>query len=359
MFKARIYKRKLALVIPAHNEELVIAATIASAKKAGQPKRDIYVVDDASVDNTSLIASQMIHPNNVIKVAHSGKAGAIKKCVDFYNLTARYSWIHIADADGVFGPTYFKVFRHKLNPKYAAACGHVQSLPGGWVSKYRTFEYTIGLEIFRRLQAWLGTITVIPGPTSCFRSDIFDQLDFDHSSLTEDFDLTIQLHRARLGKIAYFPEAKSYTQDPKDFKDFKNQVVRWYRGFWQGQKKHQLAMRAQKIDAYMFFMIAETFIFTIELLLIMAFAALSQRGLSSLAMYFIFDIGFMLGWTTFAAALNKRWDIFTAFPLFYVLRFTNLYLFYKSFIEVIILGRFKTIKPGWETSSRRYRIQTR
>lgn len=359
MYKYKIYKRKLALVIPAHNEELVIAATIASAKRAGQPVRDIYVVDDASTDNTSQIASSLINPYNVIKVAHSGKAGAIKKAVEFYNLTARYDWIHIADADGVFGPTYFKVFRQKLNKKYAAACGHVQSLPGGWISKYRTFEYTIGLEIMRRLQAWLGTITVIPGPTSCFRSDIFNRLDFDHSSLTEDFDLTVQVHRKKLGKIAYFPQAKSFTQDPKDFTDFKNQVARWYRGFWQGLQKHSLAMRLQKIDAYMFFLLAETIVFTVELFLVLLWAALSQNGATALANYVIFDIGLMFGWTAFAAALNNRWDIFRAFPLFYVLRFTNLYLFYKSFFEVIVLGRFKTIKPGWETSGRRYRIQTR
>ena len=42
----------LALIIPAHNEELVIEATIISAMKAGQKRDDIYVVDDASTDKS-------------------------------------------------------------------------------------------------------------------------------------------------------------------------------------------------------------------------------------------------------------------------------------------------------------------
>lgn len=351
-------KHKLALVIPAHNEELVIASTISSAIEAGQSKRDIYVVDDASSDNTAHIAAQLLGNHNVLPVSHSGKAGAIKKAVKFYNLVNRYDWIHIADADGTFASTYFKIFRQKLKPEYAAACGHVQSLPGGWISKYRTFEYTIGLEIMRRLQSWLGTITVIPGPTSCFRSDIFDQLEIDHTSLTEDFDLTVQIHRKKLGKIAYFPQAKSFTQDPKDFQDFKAQVSRWYRGFWQGVRKHRLTLRRQRIDAYMLFMMLETLVFSAELLAMLLIAILSPMGGSALAIYVIFDIALMFTWSVFAASLNRRWDILAAFPLFYVLRFTNLYLFYKTYFEVILLKRFQTIKPGWETSSRRYRIQT-
>jgi hypothetical protein len=46
--KRRIYKRKLVLLLPAHNEELIIQATINSAIKAGQRKEDIFVVDDNS-----------------------------------------------------------------------------------------------------------------------------------------------------------------------------------------------------------------------------------------------------------------------------------------------------------------------
>lgn len=353
-------KNKLALVIPAHNEELVILHTIKSALAAGQKKQHIYVVDDNSTDATSEIAKTALPAKNVMKVRRSGKALAIKKAVKKFRITSRYHWIHIADADGVFDPNYFREFKTRLDSskKYAAATGHVQSLRGGWVSKFRTYEYTIGLEIMRRIQSWLGVITVIPGPTSCFRTDVFKKLDINHTSLTEDFDLTLQIHRKKLGKIAYIPQAKSFTQDPKDFKDFKNQVSRWYRGFWQGLRHHRVGLKPQKLDAYVLFTIGETLIFSFEIILLIALSTVSSVGQGLFAIYFLFDVLLMFGWAVFSAALNNRWDILQSFPLFYILRFTNLYIFYKSFVEVILLGKYKTIKPGWETGNRRYRIQT-
>lgn len=334
--------------------------TIKSALEAGQKKQHIYVVDDNSTDATSEIAKTVLPASNVVKVRRSGKALAIQKAVKKFKITKRYMWIHIADADGVFDPSYFREFKNRLdsNKKYAAATGHVQSLKGGWVSKFRAYEYTIGLEIMRRIQSWLGVITVIPGPTSCFRSDVFKKLDFNHTSLTEDFDLTLQIHRKKLGKIAYIPAAKSFTQDPKDYADFKNQVARWYRGFWQGLAQHRVTLRPHKLDAYVAFVIGETLVFSVEILLLLVLAFSSNFGLQQFAVYFLFDTVLMFCWAVFAAALNNRWDILDAFPLFYILRFTNLYLFFKSFVEVIVLRKFKTIKPGWETGNRRYRIQT-
>ncbi len=349
---------KLALVIPAHNEELVIEATIRSAMGAGQAKTDIYVVDDNSSDTTTQIATNLLGTDHVIKVERSGKALAIQKGVEHFNLLKRYEWVHISDADGVFGKHYFTIFKRRLSRKYVAACGHVQSLPGGWISQYRIFEYTIGLEIMRRIQSWLGTITVIPGPTSCFRTDIFPYLEFNNDSMTEDFDATIQIHRKKLGKIGYIPEAKAFTQDPKDFHDFVNQVNRWYRGFFQVARKHRLGFRTQKVDAYIMYMNGTALIQTVQLLLVLALALMSHYSLFILAVYILTDVIVTALWTLFAAIINKRWDIFKAFPLFYVLRYVNLYIFYRSFVEVIILRKFNTVKPGWDTAGRRYRIQT-
>src|SRR5262245_31013777 len=67
-------KKKLALLLPAHNEELILSTTIQSAVKAGQEKRDIFVVDDASTDNTRKIAIEMLGKDHVLTVRKSGKA---------------------------------------------------------------------------------------------------------------------------------------------------------------------------------------------------------------------------------------------------------------------------------------------
>ena len=160
----RVYRKKLAVLIPAHNEELVMDATITSAINAGMKKRDIYVVDDASTDLTAAIARVRLGADHVLQVERSGKAGAVKQAIESFGICEHYTWLHVADADSLFGSDYFRIFRRALNPrKFVAATGYVRSLQGCWISKFRVYEYTWGLDVIRRMQAWFGVITVIPG----------------------------------------------------------------------------------------------------------------------------------------------------------------------------------------------------
>src|SRR5258706_7834453 len=93
----RVAKRRLALILPSHNEELILAATIQSAVAAGQALRDIYVVDDASADGTRQQALKMLPAENVLSVGHSGKALAVRKAITYFRIEDRYVWVHIAD----------------------------------------------------------------------------------------------------------------------------------------------------------------------------------------------------------------------------------------------------------------------
>jgi poly-beta-1,6-N-acetyl-D-glucosamine synthase len=352
-------RRKLALIIPAHNEELVIEATIRSAIAAGQPKQDIYVVSDGSSDRTVALATGMLGAAHVLDAEHSGKAGTIKKGLEKFKIAQKYEWMHVADADSIFGANYFATFLKGLDgSKYIAATGYVQSLPGGWISKFRVYEYTFGFGFIRRIQAWLGIITVIPGPTSCLRTDILDKLDFEAGSLTEDFDITMQIHRQKLGKIQFMPQAKTYTQDPRTFADYVNQVSRWYRGFFQGVQAHKLGRRAHKLDLYLLILILQSFLYGGQILLWLPFVVGLTHTLVPVAVFFLAEVLVYFAVSLACAIAARRLDILVAFPFFYAMRLVNLYLFYRSFIEVIVLKRFQNSSGGWSVAGRRYAITT-
>ena len=348
-------KRKLALIIPAHNEELVLADTIASAIRAGQALCDIYVVNDSSSDQTQHIAETVLGPNNVLSVQRSGKAKAILQALEHFKINTRYYWVHVADADGVFASTYFAQLRSRLNLHDVAATGHIQSLKGGWVSKYRLYEYTLGLEILRRVQAFFGVIPVMPGPTSVYRTDILGKLDFTAGTLTEDMDITFQIHRQKLGRIAYIPQARTSTQDPKDLHDYYNQIQRWYRGNLQVIVRHRIGQRRQRLDFYICFVMLEQIILLGALSLV-PFIAWWSQDYGMFGRLFISDVSIFLALTIWAAALNRRPDVLGAFPLFYVLRAVNLYVFIKAGYEIVIRRRFQTAPVGWATTGRRYRL---
>jgi len=354
---SRIYKRKMALLLPAHNEELIIQATIRSAIAAGQAKEDIYVVDDASTDKTRRKAIELLGKRQVLTVTKSGKARAVYQAIIFFQIQERYVWLHVADADSVFGKDYFKIYRRALvGKKYAAAVGFVQSLRGNWISKYRVFSYTYGQQVLRRLQSWMGMVSVFPGPVTSFRTDIISKLDFSAESLTEDFDITLQFHRKKLGKIKYIPGAINYTQDPLTLRDFCKQTARWHRGFFQGVRRHKAGLRAQKIDMYIAFQLLETFLYVFQVFLLMPIIVVATRNWLAIPLVILVDYMVICVVAMFSAVASKRLSILSVLPSFYVMRMVELSIFIKAFFEVIILGRFKTNADGWKTEGRRYAL---
>lgn len=353
-------RRRLALLLPGHNEELIIATTIKSAVAAGQPLEDIYVVDDASDDRTRKEAIKLLPPENILSVEHSGKALAVKKAIAYFRIEKRYTWLHIADADSVFGPDYFKIYRSKLDANnYAVAVGFVQSLRGNWISRYRAFCYTYSQHVMRRLQSWLGMISVFPGPITCFRTDIIKHLDFISESFTEDFDITLQVHRKKLGKIRFIPRAVNYTQDPQRLGDFVKQTLRWQRGFFQGLLKYKIGSKFSVIDMSIMYQLIEVCIYFMQLAVLIPTIAFTTHQWWVLGLVFLADFAVMAVTALFSAAAIRRPSIIMSLPLFYFLRWVELGVFVWAFIEIVILRRFRTRQDvGWSVKGRRYQIST-
>lgn len=353
--KPQLKKGILALLIAAHNEELVIGDTINSAIVAGMKPENIYIVDDGSVDNTSKIAKSLIPSKNVLKTSQGGKGAALSKGAKRFKLTSRYRWIHIADADGAFSPRYFKIFRRELRTENAAATGYIRSLPGKRISEYRVFEYTIGMEIHRRVQALLNVVPVIPGPTACFRADVFGKLNFDNKSLTEDFDVTMQLHRLKLGKVQYIPKAIAYTQDPETLKDYTHQIARWNRGGLQSIIKYRMGRQLSLIDAYLSYTILQNLMFFLIYLVWVPYVTIIHSRPGAIATAFVVDVMVTFVITLLAATRSMRLDVISAFPFIYVLRWVSLGVFLKSFFEVVVLKKYRDTNGIWGERSTRYR----
>lgn len=347
-------KAIIALLIPAHNEAVVISDTLQSAIDAGMNPEHIYVVDDNSEDGTAKLAREVLPKGNVCRVRRSGKGLAIQKAVHKFQLSQHYRWIHIADADGRFANNYFRVMRRELRVKNAAATGYIRSLEGRYVSQYRVFEYTLGMEIHRRVQAFLGVIPIIPGPTSCFRSDVLSELDFNAKTLTEDFDVTLQIYRQSLGKIQFIPDAKAFTQDPYTLKDFMNQIIRWNRGVLQVMLRHKSFRHFAPVDLYLKYQIIQNLLFFFNFFIWVPYLVLSHYGVSALAVAFLSDVAISFTLTVFAATRAKRYDVIGGFPFVYALRWLSLLTFLWAFLEVVVLRKFRSADGIWNNS--RYKL---
>lgn len=347
--------KSLALLIAAHNEELVIENTINTAIASGQDPKHIYVVDDDSSDATSELARKLLPHKNIKKVKRSGKGLALMNGAKHFKLTQKYDWIHIADADGAFCSGYFPLLLKELNPENAAATGYLRSQQGGLISLCRVYEYAVVMEMSRRFQDLFGVIPIIPGATSIFRADVFERIDFSGGSMTEDFDVTMQVHRNKLGKIQFIPEAIAYTQDPKDLKDYIKQVERWNRGFVQVMRRHGLGRRLHRVDAIINYQLLVSFFCLANLLIWVPYQLWIMHSIALLGVMFVTDVITSFMMVVMVAAFVRRYDILEVFPFIYGLRWLNMFLFAKSMFEMVVLRKYRTSDGLWGTEGRRYK----
>ena len=97
-----------AIVIPAYNEELSLGKTLKKIPTNLSDKMEIVVIDDGSIDNTSIIANKY----NVNLLKHSrnrGNGAAVKTGLNFCK-NKKYDIAVILDADGQHNPMYLSDF---------------------------------------------------------------------------------------------------------------------------------------------------------------------------------------------------------------------------------------------------------
>ncbi|HSX42387.1 MAG TPA: glycosyltransferase family 2 protein [Candidatus Saccharimonadales bacterium] len=331
----------IAVVVPAYNEAAVLAESLKSLSTVVSSDH-IYVVSDGSTDQTARIAKASV-PNVLALKKNRGKAGALKALITKFRLTRRYDYIFFFDADTRISREFLKRVRRMLvDEKPALLVGTVGSGRNGLISAYRAYEYGFSHFFYKNAQNAMGTIVVAPGCASVYRSDVIDALDFTNHTLTEDLDLTMQIHHRRLGRIVYCPQATVATQDPATFSDYWKQINRWNTGFWQNFFLHKLYQPNRKINLEVLLLVADVGLW----LVILALAAvhplviLKLYGLSLL-------ISTSLGVAT-VALTGQFWALPYA-PLFGFFHLINLSSLIYSLFRATVRGR----QPlSWQKVSR-------
>lgn len=329
---------RIAVLIPAYNEELVIKGTIDALLIAGCAASDIYVVDDRSTDKTAEIARSC--GVNVYTVPENGgKARAQTQALDHFKLLNQYNWICFLDGDTKVDSKFYQemVKAATADPSVALYVGQVKSVKNDHVySATRAVEYAYGQDLAKQAQSNFNVIFVSPGCSSMYRTDVLSKLHIDPKTLAEDMDLTIQVHRER--KVAkYVPTAIVYTQDPSTLKDYTKQILRWYRGFWQVVLKHKIFgwQKKQGVDLYMMLLVVDATIFNRVIWLIGFMAAMPNRAHWIL----LSDIAVMFAVTLYGAFRTRRWDVIAKYPGSYLVGYVSIYTYLKAFIEIVLLRK--------------------
>lgn len=331
---------KIAVLVPANNEEKVISICLDAVLKMTSAQH-VYVVDDGSKDNTGKIARK--YTRNVVRTPNRGKAHALNFGIKNYNLTKKYNYILFMDADTKPSSSYLNFalrhFKNDKEKKIHCVIGRVKVSGNNWISKYRQWEYQISYLIHKKAQEYMKSILVAPGCATLYRSEVFKTLKFPSGTLTEDMDFTFQMHRNGLNYMVFDNKAIVYTIDPQNLKDFVKQLNRWYTGFWQVVRKHDVPWRGQVLDFEVAMLAVEglysgflVILFAISIIKFLFFGGFGVFIYPFLFDLIIFFIPSML-WSMWSDKDYTR--IFYIFH-FYFLRFLSSLIFLKSFFSGFI-----------------------
>ncbi|MCV0430046.1 glycosyltransferase [Nitrosopumilus sp.] len=232
---------KVSVVIPAYNEEKVIANTIEGLLETKYPNKEIIFVDDGSKDATLSIASRYKDKIRVLHKENGGKATAL----NYGMVYAKGEIIVIVDADTIIGRNALKeiVKGFEVNEHVAAVAGNIKVRNRkNWITICQALEYITGIQIIRRAFDIFGSITIVPGALGAFRKSFLTEAGaYGKDTIVEDFDQTIKLLKAGLITQGS-SKATAYTEAPNTLKDFVAQRKRWYRGNIQVLKRHSDAL---------------------------------------------------------------------------------------------------------------------
>jgi peptidoglycan-N-acetylglucosamine deacetylase len=238
------YHPRVAVLIPAYNEEKVIERTIQGALDSDYPNLRVIVIDDGSKDRTLEIARRAFAAEEaagrvlILTKPNGGKAEALNFGLEHIGDAEVFVGI---DADTIIAPDAIaRMVPHFLNPKVAAVAGNakVGNRVNLW-TRWQALEYITSQNFERRALNTMGAVSVVPGAIGAWRTALVREMGGYHiDTVAEDADLTMALLRSGY-RVEYEDRALAFTEAPTSANALMRQRFRWSFGILQSVFKHK------------------------------------------------------------------------------------------------------------------------
>jgi cellulose synthase/poly-beta-1,6-N-acetylglucosamine synthase-like glycosyltransferase len=227
------------ILIPAHNEEKVIHATISAMLGLDYPRDrlKIIVINDGSTDETRQIILRHAARDARVELfdVPSGEGGRGKsRALNLGLQRVTTDLIAVYDADNTpdRNALRYLVSELLLHPDLGAVLGKFRTVnkTASLLTRFINIE-TLGFQSMLQAGRWqMHGIATLPGTNFVMRTSLIRTLQgWDEEALTEDSELSIRIYQEGY-KIKYIPYAVTYEQEPQEWKVWIKQRMRWVRG---------------------------------------------------------------------------------------------------------------------------------
>lgn len=281
----------VSLLIPAHNEELVMGATLEAMLALDYPKDrlEIIVINDGSTDSTKEIIDSYRKRDNRIRLydVPQGEGGKGKsRALNLGLQIARSEFIAIYDADNTPAPDalQYLVAQLLMHPELGAVLGKFRTVnkDRNLLTRFINIETLSFQSILQAGRWWLLKIATLPGTNFVIRREVIEQLGgWDEDAMTEDAELSIRMY-INGWKIKYIPYAVTYEQEPERWDVWLRQRTRWVRGNNYVALKflrRRREIKSRRVQLEVFYLFAMYYIFFIAIIISDFIFLLTATGL--------------------------------------------------------------------------------
>ena len=235
---------RVAIVMPAFNEEEAIAASLTSLLDLDYAPEllEIVAVNDGSTDDTlprmQAVAARAGGRVHVIDLGRNrGKRAAMAAGIRATDAQI----IAFVDSDSVLEPDAMtKLVQGFHDPRVGAICGHadVLNLHATWLTKMQAVRYFVAFKVSKAAESLFNAVTCCSGCFSAYRREAvmphlewWESQTFLGSESTFGDDRSLTNCVLRDWQVRYESEAISHTIVPETFRQFMTQQVRWKRSW--------------------------------------------------------------------------------------------------------------------------------
>ena len=228
--------KKFAMVVAAHNEEIVISELVDSLKNIKYPNElyDIFVVADNCTDKTADIAQD--HGAIVLRrfnKIEKGKGFALEWAFDkIFKMEKKYDAFCIFDADNLVDPRFLMEMNKRMLEGYRVIQGYIDSKNpfDSWITASYSIAFWTANRLYQLPRSYLHMSCGLCGTGFCVDSELIREMGWGATCLTEDLEFTMKLALRGI-YVGWSHDAIVYDEKPLTLKQSWNQRIRWMQGY--------------------------------------------------------------------------------------------------------------------------------
>lgn len=224
---------RFAILLPAHNEELLLPRLLESVKAQRYPERlcKPYVIADNCSDKTAGIARSMgAVALERTDLENRGKGQAIKWVLEKIDPES-YDAVFIVDADSVLKNDVLEMLDRDLasGSKVIQCYNGIENPDESWFTRLLDVSRAVSNLVYHPAKQKLGFSSTLMGNGMCFSSGMLKKYGWDAFTVGEDWEYYAKLmHRGE--RVSYNVNARVFHRESANLQQATTQRMRWASG---------------------------------------------------------------------------------------------------------------------------------